>query len=254
MLNIQKLTFFYFTVIWVCYLLGYMTWLIFGICLAVYFGVMLYGIFYIGSGFYIKVTCRAKTVKNQIAISFDDGPDKIITPKILDLLKASGIKATFFIIGSKAVSETEIIQRILDEGHLIGNHSFAHNNWYGFWSTKKITDDLKMTHSLMETHFDKKLLYFRPPFGVTNPLIKKAVAKMKYTTIGWSLRSLDTMIKSENRLLKRLKRKLKPGQIVLFHDNLPQTLNILQDFISYTIENHYNILPLDELTGEKVYE
>jgi len=231
-----------------------MTWGIFGFCLGAYILVMFYGSFNVGSGFYLKAICRATTVKNQIAISFDDGPDKEITPKILDILKASGTKATFFVIGKKAAAETELIQRILNEGHLIGNHSFAHNNWYGFWSTKKITGDLKMTHTLMENHFNKKLRYFRPPFGVTNPLIKKAVMNMQYTTIGWSLRSLDTMIKSENRLLKRLKRKLKPGRIILLHDNVPQTLNILQDFISYAIESHYHFLPLDELTGEKAYE
>jgi len=209
---------------------------------------------YINSKFYIKALCRAETVKNQIAFTFDDGPDPLISPQILDILKENNVKATFFLIGSKIPDNIEIVRRILNEGHIIGNHSFSHNNWFGFWNDKKITEDLKKTHSLVEENFDKKMLLFRPPFGVTTPFTPKFVKAMNYTTIGWSLRSLDTTIKSEKRLLKRLKLKLKPGRIVLFHDNMPQTVAVLKDFINFTLEKNYQILPLDELTGVKAYE
>lgn len=254
MINVKKLTFIYFTTIWILFMLGKMTWIIFGICLGVYFIAMAYGSFYIGSQFYLKAVCRIKTKDKKLALTFDDGPDKETTPLILDILKEYNVKAAFFIIGKKAEENTELIRRIIEEGHIIANHGFSHSNWFGFWKARKVKEDILMTYKFMEISFGIKMLYFRPPFGVTNPSIKKALKDSKYTVIGWSLRSLDTVFKDGKKLLNRLRRKLRPGSIILFHDDRLITAEFLRDFLSYAINNHYIIVPLDQITGTNAYE
>lgn len=254
MINVKKITFFYFTAIWILFMFGIMTWAIFGICLGVYFIAMVYGSFNIGSRFYLKTICRVKIKEKQLALTFDDGPDEDITPLILDILKEYNIKATFFIIGHKAAKNIELTGRIIGEGHIIGNHGFSHSNWFGFWSAKKVKEDILITNKFIEENFERKMLYFRPPFGVTNPSIKKALKDSNYTVIGWSIRSLDTVFKDGRTIMKRLKSKLRPGSIVLFHDDRKITAEVLREFLEYIINNQYSIIPLDELTETKAYE
>ena len=88
---------------------------------------------------------------------------------------------------------------------------------------------------------------FRPPYGVTNPNLKKAIIKGNYTPVGWSVRSMDTVIRNEKKLLDKVKRSLKPGAVFLFHDTSKTTVNILPGFIREVKNNGYHIVPLDKL-------
>jgi len=176
------------------------------------------------------------------------------TKRILDILDKYNIKAAFFLIGKNVVEKPEIVQDIALKGHLIGNHSYNHKWNFGFLSSNKIKEELEKTEKVILKTTGIKTKMFRPPFAVTNPNIGKAVSEMNYKCIGWSLRSFDTRTKDKDKLLSKLKRKLKSGDIILFHDYPISTVNVLEDFINFALESGYNFLRLDEFLGINVYE
>src|SRR4249919_2505456 len=108
----------------------------------VYSLIVFYGCYYIGSNFFIKVICSAKTDQKEIAISFDDGPATNFTPEISQLLKQENIKATFFCIGNRIAGNENILRQIKEHGHIIGNHSYSHHFWFDIFSSKRMLDDL----------------------------------------------------------------------------------------------------------------
>ena len=212
-----------------------------------------YGCYYVGSNFFIKIVCSANTENKEIAISFDDGPAVNFTPEILHLLKQENIKAAFFCIGNRIAGNENIVKQIIADGHIIGNHSFSHHFWFDMFSSKKMLDDLQQMDHEMEKLTGLQPKLFRPPYGVTNPNLKKAVIKGGYTPVGWSIRSMDTVIKDEKKLLHKISRSLKPGAIFLFHDTSKTTVNALPAFIKEVKNKGYNIIPLDKLLLLKPY-
>ena len=220
---------------------------IYPLLLILYSLVVFYGCYYIGSNFFIKIICSANTDQKEIAISFDDGPASNYTTEILQLLKQDNIKATFFCIGNRIAGNENILKKIKDDGHIIGNHSYSHHFWFDIFSSEKMLDDLKKMDQETErvTGIVPKL--FRPPYGVTNPNLKKAIIKGNYIPVGWSVRSMDTVIKDEKKLLDKINRSLKPGAVFLFHDTSKTTVNVLPEFIREVKNKGYHIIPLDKL-------
>lgn len=207
----------------------------------------------IESGFYIKSVCKGDINKKQIAITFDDGPDAQVTPMILDVLKKYNVKATFFVIGSKAELNPEIIKRIDKEGHLIGAHSFSHHFFFDLFSSRRMENEMIKTENFVYTVIGKRLKLFRPPYGVTNPALSRAIKHMEYISIGWSLRSDDTTIRDEARLLKNITGKISNGDIILFHDNKPWNVKALDGFIEYLNKSEYQASRLDEFLSINAY-
>ena len=128
--------------------------------------------------------------EKKISLTFDDGPG-IYTLEILDLLKKYNVKATFFCIGKNIEMYPEIIKQIIDEGHLIGNHSYGHSPFFDFYNAKKIIEEIQKTDTLLEKLTSKKINFFRPPYGVTTPSIRRAIKITGHKVIGWNIRSLD---------------------------------------------------------------
>jgi peptidoglycan/xylan/chitin deacetylase (PgdA/CDA1 family) len=145
------------------------------ILLIVYASVLFYGCYFINSNFFIPVVCSAKTNEKIIAISFDDGPDAENTVRILQMLKDNEIEAAFFCIGSRIAGNESLLKRAYNEGHLIGNHSFSHHFWFDMFSSKKMLADMRMMDVAMNSVIGKTPKLFRPPYGVTNPNLKKAI-------------------------------------------------------------------------------
>ncbi|MCD4747112.1 MAG: polysaccharide deacetylase family protein [Bacteroidales bacterium] len=224
-----------------------MSFIFYVLIIALYVLLLSYGSYFINSNFYIRTICSKKNNNKEIAITFDDGPVKEITPLILDVLKEFNIKAAFFCIGNRIINNESILKQIDEEGHIIGNHSYSHSCYFDFFSSKKMTEELIKTEDIIYQTIGKKVRFFRPPYGVTNPALKKAVNKMKYTVIGWSLRSLDTKGKDHRKILSRVKKRLKPGDIILFHDINPEIINVLREFIEYALSNNYKIVRFDKL-------
>ena len=213
----------------------------------VYSLIVFYGCYYIGSNFFIKVLCSGDTDQKEIAISFDDGPASGYTTEILQVLKQDNIKATFFCIGNRIAGNENIINKIKEDGHIIGNHSYSHHFWFDIFSSKKMLDDLKKMDIETERVTGLVPKLFRPPYGVTNPNLKKAIIKGNYIPVGWSVRSMDTVIRNEKKLLNKIERSLKPGAVFLFHDTSKTTVSILPEFIREVKNKGYHIIPLDKL-------
>ncbi len=226
---------------------------IYCLLLIAYLLIVFWGCYNVGSNFFIKIICKADTDKKEIAISFDDGPAINHTPAILQVLKAGNVKATFFCIGHRIAGNESILQQIQQEGHIIGNHSFSHHFWFDMYPAQKMQDDLKQMDAAMEKVTGLKPRLFRPPYGVTNPNLKKAIIKGGYTPVGWSVRSMDTVIKDEKKLLDKIKGGIVPGAVFLFHDTCESTLRALPEFIKEVKKRGYTIVPLDKLLHLQPY-
>lgn len=217
-----------------------------------FFIAKIYGSFFISSNFYLKALCSGDRSGNSIAITFDDGPTPGATDRVLQILKERNVKATFFCIGKNAANAESFVRQMDADGHLIGNHSFNHGKWFDLQSHEKMQDELIKTDEAISAAINKKPKLFRPPYGVTNPNLAKAVGD-HYQTIGWSVRSFDTASKDRDRIWKRITKKLRGGDIVLFHDRCEITIELLPEFIDHVANAGLNIVPLDQLLKLKPY-
>ncbi len=233
---------------------------IYGLSTYVYLGLFLlysaiffYGVFKIEAKFFVHSACSKATSNKVCAISFDDGPSHY-TLEILQILKKYEIKAAFFCIGKQIEAHENIFQQIHEQEHLIGNHSYSHHLLFDFFSSKTMLNDLQRLDTVMTKLIGLQPKLFRPPFGVTNPPLNKAISQGNYTSVGWSVRSLDTVISDERKLLEKVITSLKPGAIFLFHDTQKTTLAILPTFIEQVIANGYQIVRLDKMLNLSPYK
>lgn len=216
--------------------------------------ILVVGSYDICFGLYIKTYCKAKTKKRVLALSFDDGPHREFTPLVLDILKKHNIKAGFFLIGEWLEMEPDLAKRIMHEGHTIGNHSFKHSSKFTIRNTKALINDLKQNEDLIYEITGKRVKLFRPPYGVTNPNIAAAARLLEYNVIGWSIRSLDTMGKPDEKIIKRVVTRLKPGSIILLHDTHKGIGTILEEVIRKAKEEGYTFVKPDELLNLDAYK
>jgi len=218
-----------------------------------YLIVIFLGSYFIELQFFTYSYCNGNTARPFIAITFDDGPQGHHTSGILDILKTEKVPATFFCIGKNITGQEDTLKRINTEGHLIGTHSFEHHWSFPLQRKKRIAEEIQHSQTLVSGIIHKKPLLFRPPFGVTDPPVAAAIKLTGVKSIGWSVRSYDTVISSPDKLLKRVSR-IKNGDIVLFHDAGLQTNIMLPFFIKYVRSQGFEIIPLDRLLGINAYE
>ncbi|NKQ39256.1 MAG: polysaccharide deacetylase family protein [Methanosarcinales archaeon] len=213
------------------------------------------GSFHIRWNYFLKANHKNYQVdKNVIALTFDDGPNPEYTLKVLALLKKYNAKATFFCIGKNVESNPEILKEIVKEGHLIGNHSYNHQNSFGFLSTKKVMVELEKTKEIVKNTVNLEINFFRPPFGVTNPNIAKAVKKLDLNTFGWSVRPYDTVAKDVEITYQKIISKIKKGDVLLMHDSNELSVVVLEKVLTYFDENNFRTITLDKLFNLKSYE
>ncbi|WP_409344104.1 polysaccharide deacetylase family protein [Paenibacillus sp. MBLB4367] len=154
----------------------------------------------------------------QIAFTFDDGPDPVYTPKLLEMLRKHNVKATFFVLGSKAECYPELIRSIHQDGHLIGVHNYTHkSNWLmAPWTVF----DKHVTRSadIVEAITGERPIYYRPPWGIIN--IFDFWLKRRYRIVLWSLMGRDwNRDISKTKLRNKLLDRMKDGSVVLLHDS-----------------------------------
>jgi len=218
-----------------------------------YASVVFWGCVTISSGYFLPVLCKAKTNEQVVALTFDDGPHPVYTAQILNTLQKLGVPATFFCIGKNITGNELLLTRIEDEGHTIGNHSYSHDFWFDMFGSRKMLADLQQMDQETLRATGLKPLLFRPPYGVTNPNVRRAVNKGKYMPIGWSIRSLDTIAKDKQKLLSRITGDMKAGDIILLHDCVEMTANILLELIEEINKNGFKIVPLDKMLNVNAY-
>lgn len=257
MLNYRKTTIlfsvFFAILLLLCFFVKVNLWW-FLVFFAIRFIVILTGSSFINLNFHLHAFCNNPLeTKKNITLTFDDGPSEN-TLLVLDLLKKHNAKATFFCIGKNIEKHPEILKKIIQDGHIVGNHSYRHSRFFDFYSKKSVITELETTNAIIEKVTGLKTKLFRPPFGVTNPSIKKALKKTKHIVIGWNIRSLDGIIKNEKFIFNRIKTKISPGGIVLLHDTSLHTVNVLERLLLYLKVNDYNVISLEQLLKIKAYE
>ncbi len=210
--------------------------------------------FFIRSGYHMKALCNAVTEEKIVSITFDDGPDGELTPKLLDQLKNIGIPATFFCIGRKIKGNEDLLNRMHSDGHLIGTHSYSHSNWFDFFSPAHMRKELEKSSQAVFEVTGKKPLLFRPPYGVINPMLKRALHGSGFYVIGFSNRAWDTTNRKTEIILARIMKNLKPGDIILLHDTVPESIEVIKNMAEQMTQAGYRIVPLDKLLNIPAYE
>ena len=174
---------------------------------------------------------------------------------MLDVLARHGIRATFFLVGERAERCPDLVRRIVAEGHTIGNHTFTHSGFFPLRSRARMTDELERTRRLLQALTGRCVRLFRPPFGVTNPQVARAVRTGGYTTVGWSVRSFDTVARTpRHKVLARVVGRLHPGAVVLLHDRCEGADRLLEALIGAAAERNYRFETVDRLFKIEAYE
>jgi peptidoglycan/xylan/chitin deacetylase (PgdA/CDA1 family) len=218
---------------------AYRVYLCIGIAL-IYFLVTAFGSANIQWNYFVKSQCKVAD-PNQILLTFDDGPDQNFTPIILDVLQQFEVKAVFFLIGEKVDRHPELVSRIIQEGHMIGNHTYSHRSTLPWLRVNKLTEEIQACSLAIKTAVGIEPLLFRPPFGVTTPRYLAALRRNKLHSVGWSVRSLDTVIKEDKVLIQKVVSALKGGDIVLLHDTQSVTARVLPDLIKLIRANKWSL-------------
>lgn len=219
--------------------------------LIVYLHLLVLGAIFIRWNFYLLSFHKGRD-RQRIALSFDDGP-AAETAAILDILKVEKVPAAFFSIGKRAAGNPELVHRWAEEGHLIGNHSYEHGFNFDWKSAAAMAGELNATNTTIEDITGLRPLLFRPPYGVTNPNVAKAVKRTGMRSIGWTVRSFDTTARDPEQLLDRILAKLKGGDIVLLHDSMPLTREILTELICRARQKGFTFVRVDELLELEAY-
>lgn len=221
--------------------------------LGLYNVVIVWGSSKVNSNFHFKVYCKGETNEKKVAITFDDGPDPELTPQVLDVLKRHNVKAAFFCIGKKIEASPELVKRMLSEGHIVGTHTYSHGNWFDMYAPWTMRKEICRAAEAVYKVSGKRPLWFRPPYGVTNPNLRIALRKTPFLSVGWSVRTLDTMKGNRKNILEKM-HKLKAGDVILFHDTTKDIVELLDDSITVINNSGFKIAEADQLLKIQVYE
>lgn len=206
------------------------------------------------ASWYLRMRCRARRAGRRVALTFDDGPDPQRTPAVLDLLARQGVRATFFVVGARAEAHPELVRRMATEGHVVGNHSYTHSWRFPLRSLGRTVEELRRTGEVLHRITGRQPRLFRPPFGVTNPTIARAVRRLGLDPVGWSIRSLDTMGQSPERVAARILRRLHPGAVILLHDRCAGSERLVGLLVEGLRNRGLEPVTLPELFDIEAYE
>ncbi len=158
--------------------------------------------------------------RREIALTFDDGPNVDVTPRVLDLLDEAGALATFFCVGARARAHPQLLREITARGHAVENHAFAHSRAFGFYGVRRLVRDIGDAQKTLADITGVAPRFFRAPFGIRTPLTEPALARLGLRCVAWNVRSLDSVDPQPRRVAARIVRRLAPGAIVLMHDGI----------------------------------
>ncbi|MFD2114543.1 polysaccharide deacetylase family protein [Paenibacillus yanchengensis] len=195
---------------------------------------------------------NAPSAKTEVALTFDDGPDEYFTPQVLDILQKEGVKATFFLVGNRMEAHPDVVQRIIENGHIIGNHSYSHPN-YATLKDKQFQKEILKTDKVIQRFTGYKPSFLRPPYGnITEEQIKWLASQHK-RVVNWNVDSLDWKQINAAEVSKNILTKVHPGSIILQHSaggvgqDLQGTVDALSDIIAKIKERGMTFVTIPEL-------
>ena len=184
--------------------------------------------------------------ERKIALTFDDGPHPILTPKILDILKKYNVKATFFVVGENVKNYPDVVERIINEGHELGNHTYTHD--------KIDLAEIESCENAILELTDQKPKIFRPPEGFINKGVKAISADLGYDIILWSIDTRDWDHTPPSAICDTVLRQLKAGSIILMHDYIgykSPSPEALERLLPAILALDYRFVVVSELIGTK---
>lgn len=194
----------------------------------------------------VKKTVQKKPTK-VVALTFDDGPSKTVTPKVLKVLKKHHAKGTFFMVGSQVNANPKVAKQVLDEGHEIGNHSYSHADLKKL-TNAQIKKQLSRTNKAIHKATGHNPTLFRPPYGSVDNRVR---SQTKLPTVLWSVDTRDWEHRNSKKLLAYVKKYTYPGAIILMHDIHMPTANGLDNVLTYLEKQGYTFVTVSELNNMK---
>lgn len=191
-------------------------------------------------------TADAHDVRPRIALTFDDGPHPVYTPALLDGLKERGVTATFFVVGKNIEGNEDIIRRMDEEGHLIGNHTWDHVKITGL-PAAEACDQLARTSEKIREITGKNTEYVRPPFGEWD---KKLDCGFAMFPVLWSVDPLDWTTKNTDTVVRKVLEGATDGGIILLHDYYQSSVDAALRIVDSLTEQGYEFVTVDKLVLE----
>ena len=180
-------------------------------------GLAAHGTWYRNSWVFGPALSRLPGSEPVVSITFDDGPNPVATPRILDVLKQEGVHATFFVLGRHADRWPGLVRRMADEGHQIGNHGYHHRKLHRR-GPAYVRDDLTQGIAAIERACGVRPAVFRAPHGFRNPWVTPIARSLGERTIGWSLGVWDSARPGAHEIVRRALDGMRAGSILLLHD------------------------------------
>lgn len=195
-----------------------------------------------------------RAARGELALTIDDGPDPDVTPAVLDLLRAHGVQATFFVIARRAEAHPALLRRIVAEGHAIGNHSFQHRHNFSLLGPAGFTAEIGRAQAVLARLTGRRPRWFRAPAGLRNPFLDPVLHRLGLQLVSWTRRGFDTRERDPATVLARLTRGLCPGDILLLHDGhcacgatgRPVILEVLPPLLEQSRRAGWRWVTLDE--------
>src|ERR1700683_1579153 len=170
-----------------------------------------------------------------LALTFDDGPDPVDTPKLLDLLREKGVKATFFVVGKRADQYPEIVRRAWAEGHLIANHTWSHYSLFCFLTPRRLRAEIERGTESVRRSCGFRPRFFRSPVGLRHPLLGPYLKDAGLEYVSWTIRTRDTLTANSSVLARRIL-PAASGDIILLHDHLPGGADAMLEVLPRVID------------------
>jgi peptidoglycan-N-acetylglucosamine deacetylase len=233
---------------------GVSRWIVPGAIILIYLFLLSLGVILMRLQFFCPVFFRGACESKQVALTFDDGPDPDSTPALLDLLREKGLPATFFCVGQRVEKFPEIVRRMQAEGHTIGNHTYAHSGFTNFYRTSRLVREISRASDVIEKVTGVRPEFYRPPVGLSNPNLARAVKRLNMTVVGWQCGLGDRRAKTSGSIVNRILKKITGGGIIALHDQGVPTEKLIAT-VSQLIDGvgnaGYKFVGLEQLREEQ---
>lgn len=163
---------------------------------------------------------EAAARRREVSLTFDDGPDPELTPRVLDLLDARGATASFFCIGEQAAAHPRLMREIVARGHSVESHSQRHATAFAFYGPWRLLRDIEAAQRAITSASGSAPVFFRAPFGARNPMLDPTLLRLGLSYVSWTRRGYDMVDRSAPRVLRRLTKGLAAGDVLLLHDGV----------------------------------
>ena len=181
--------------------------------------------------------------KKLVAITFDDGPSSTVTTRLLDELDKRDAKVTFFMVGNRAEQQTELVKRVYNSGHTIGNHSYSHKS-FNKQTPEQYLNEINTTNFILSGITGEDVIFVRPPYGSYK---QSTLENVNMNFVLWSIDTLDWKTRNADMVYEEIVTKVEDGSIILMHDLYESTADAAIRAIDYLLENGYAVVSLDEM-------